>query len=271
MKSPFQGNGIMIEYYSQQQFFARENISMHVKMQESHRWYNSQTLQPVDKREFMRTLADVKLFLVRAMYHQNQLQSRCVGTTENARDLFPRSLVTTESVYILVRSCSIYGLSLEVATDDFNSEHKMKSVEKCTCPDTLAGYSCESCIPGYRRVNNQLLEGTCEKCECHDHSQTCDPLTGHCLECQHNTTGRRCENCLPGHYGNPSLGGQLGSCRPCACPLTNPDNNFSATCSLAALVNGGGGPTSTSDDYVCTACEPGYQGNKCEMYVLPPT
>lgn len=55
----------------------------------------------------------------------------------------------------------------------------------------------------------------------------------------------------------------LGACRPCGCPLTNPENNFSPTCALATLVSGGA--ASADDDYVCTACEVGYQGNKCEM------
>lgn len=80
---------------------------------------------------------------------------------------------------------------------------------------------------------------------------------------QHNTTGRRCHQCLPGHYGNPSLGGELGQCRPCACPTI--ENSHSAQCTLTQLVVGGAAAYG-EDAYVCTACETGYDGNKCEMY-----
>jgi laminin, alpha 1/2 len=79
---------------------------------------------------------------------------------------------------------------------------------------------------------------------------------------QHNTTGARCELCLPGFFGNPSLGGLLGQCRPCACPTVA--HSHSAECTLSQLVLDGAAAVG-QDEYVCTACEPGYDGNKCEM------
>lgn len=81
---------------------------------------------------------------------------------------------------------------------------------------------------------------------------------------QHNTTGFRCHQCLPGYYGNPSLGGEMGQCRSCACPTI--DNNFSSQCALTQLVVEGVA-ASSEDAYVCTACEQGYDGNKCEVLV----
>ncbi|KAM5126087.1 basement membrane-specific heparan sulfate proteoglycan core protein-like, partial [Mantella aurantiaca] len=42
-------------------------------------------------------------------------------------------------------------------------------------------------------------------------------------------------------------------CQPCACPLTDPENQFSKTCETM----GTGG-------YRCTACPPGYTGQYCE-------
>lgn len=41
-------------------------------------WYNSVTRTPADKADMLRALAGVERFLVRAMYQQNQLQSRWV-------------------------------------------------------------------------------------------------------------------------------------------------------------------------------------------------
>ncbi|KJH49986.1 laminin EGF-like protein [Dictyocaulus viviparus] len=78
----------------------------------------------------------------------------------------------------------------------------------------------------------------------------------------HNTTGVRCELCLPGHYGNPSLGGEMGACRPCACPTI--ENSHSTECVMTQLVVAG--PAASQEDaYVCTACDRGYEGNKCEV------
>ena len=73
---------------------------------------------------------------------------------------------------------------------------------------------------------------------------------------------------MAGFYGNPSLGGaELGACRRCACPAL--DAQHSAECALSALVGlagaGAGADEQEEDAYVCTACEPGYDGNKCEM------
>ncbi|PZC77204.1 hypothetical protein B5X24_HaOG203611 [Helicoverpa armigera] len=76
-------------------------------------------------------------------------------------------------------------------------------------------------------------------------------LDGPCGPCQHNTTGPRCERCLPGHYGNPVQ----GACKPCACPLFEASNNFSPNCALASA---------HGDEYVCTQCPDGYTGDHCE-------
>lgn len=117
----------------------------------------------------------------------------------------------------------------------------------------------QSCEVGYRRVNAQLYDGQCAECKCLGHSEECHPATGHCLDCQHNTAGPGCEQCKPGFFGDPSLGGLLGACRPCACPSA--ENSHSASCTLSRLLGAeGAGP----DDFVCNDCEAGYEGDKCE-------
>lgn len=95
---------------------------------------------------------------------------------------------------------------------------------------------------------------SCIKCECNGHSEECDAHSGHCINCQHNTTGSRCERCIQGHYGNPSLGGILGACKPCACPTI--ENSHSSSCALSQLVLDGGAAIG-EDEFVCTACETG--------------
>uniref|UniRef100_A0AC35FYQ3 Uncharacterized protein n=1 Tax=Panagrolaimus sp. PS1159 TaxID=55785 RepID=A0AC35FYQ3_9BILA len=73
-----EGNGIRLEHYSRINFFPRENISVTIPILERQGWYNSQTRQPIDKSDLMRALSDVKYFLIRARYNQEQLQSRFV-------------------------------------------------------------------------------------------------------------------------------------------------------------------------------------------------
>lgn len=45
-------------------------------MKEGAGWYNSQMRIPVDKNDMMRVLANVDYMMIRAMYHQTQVQSR---------------------------------------------------------------------------------------------------------------------------------------------------------------------------------------------------
>jgi len=66
---------------------------------------------------------------------------------------------------------------------------------------------------------------------------------------------------MEGFYGNPSLGGEPGTCKACACPTV--ENSHSSHCSLAQLVLEGAAAAS-QDEYVCTHCPAGYEGNKCE-------
>uniref|UniRef100_A0A674J3X9 Laminin subunit alpha 2 n=1 Tax=Terrapene triunguis TaxID=2587831 RepID=A0A674J3X9_9SAUR len=93
--------------------------------------------------------------------------------------------------------------------------------------------------------------GTCAACQCHGHSNMCDPETSICQNCRHNTAGDHCERCTVGFYGN--VRGSPEDCHPCACPLTIPSNNFSPSCVAEGL-----------SDYRCTACPPGYEGQYCE-------
>ncbi|VDM62918.1 unnamed protein product [Angiostrongylus costaricensis] len=243
-----EGNGIKVEYYTRMDFFPRENMTVQIPIREGAGWFNSLTRTPAEKADMMRALAGVEKFLVRAMYQQNQLQSSIFGLTLDTAVPPPE------------------GKPLENSDEDVLHpvvpDTRMRGVEVCECPEHFVGNSCESCAVGYRRVNNQLYGGRCEKCSCQGHTNTCDPFTGACTNCQHNTTGARCELCLPGHYGNPSLGGELGSCRPCACPTT--ENSRSSECVMTQLVVAG--PAVAQEDaYVCTACERGYEGNKCEV------
>ncbi|KAI3364158.1 hypothetical protein L3Q82_010974 [Scortum barcoo] len=159
-----------------------------------------------------------------------------------------------------------------------------------SCEECAAGFyrlraGSPASVPA-SRVPTAAGMGSCVQCQCSGHSSTCDPETSICqlicphvfpksncclvreicarqllavshfqpfhnLNCQDNTEGDRCERCAPGFYG--VVRGLHDDCKPCACPLANPENNFSPTCVAEGY-----------DDYRCTACPEGYEGKYCE-------
>ncbi|XP_062486114.1 basement membrane-specific heparan sulfate proteoglycan core protein isoform X7 [Pezoporus occidentalis] len=125
-------------------------------------------------------------------------------------------------------------------------------VEECRCPVGYAGLSCQRCASRFERVTKGPYLGTCSGCGCHGHSSTCDPVFGHCLNCQHNTEGPQCEKCKPGFFGDATKG-TATACHPCPCPYTEPARRFSESCFL-----------DTDGQATCDACAPGYAGRRCE-------
>ena len=71
------------------------------------------------------------------------------------------------------------------------------------------GQFCEQCASGFKRaVVNGGAYGVCVPCSCNSHQESlaaCEPETGAC-NCTHNTTGLQCELCMPGFYGDATLG-----------------------------------------------------------------
>ncbi|XP_041661167.1 laminin subunit alpha-2 isoform X9 [Cheilinus undulatus] len=183
----------------------------------------SETLQLISRRDFLTVLANVSRVMVRASY-----------STEPS------------AVYRL------HSFSMQVANPTARGEKRASAVEICSCPPGYAGTSCETCIPGFRRVNGNLYNGVCEACDCHGHASQCHEVTGHCLDCFHHTTGPHCDTCLPGFYGNATRGTPT-DCQRCSCPLSLPSNNFSPTCHL-----------SEEGELRCDQCQPGYTGPRCD-------
>ncbi|CAD5234464.1 unnamed protein product [Bursaphelenchus xylophilus] len=120
-----------------------------------------------------------------------------------------------------------------------------KWVESCKCGEGFVGQFCESCEAGYKRIIKfGGPTAKCIKCECNEHSDSCDAESGVCI-CNHNTDGDNCERCSRGYYGD-ALNGTPDDCKQCDCPEGGP-------CMLL--------PDGTT---TCTECPEGYQGKKCD-------
>ena len=89
------------------------------------------------------------------------------------------------------------------------------------------------------------------QCNCSGLSDECDILTRECLNCQLNTTGVACTDCLPGYY--PTNANNLTEgCSPCSCPgLPGSNQIFSNSCRIE------------SQELICLDCVEGHSGPRC--------
>ncbi|KAJ9598480.1 hypothetical protein L9F63_010833, partial [Diploptera punctata] len=174
------------------------------------------------RAELMSVLTHVKYMLLRAKFHTDQVE----GSRQDC----------TEEMGTAGGSGSLTQL-----------------VERCDCPPGYVGRSCEACGYGYTHVGPSPGQGECRKCNCSGHAPTCDPVTGQCAPCEHNTNGTKCEICNPGYYGDATQG-TPSDCLRCACPRLEAGNNFSPQCEL----------DDNDAGYICTDCPQGYDGDHCE-------
>ncbi|KAJ8665186.1 hypothetical protein QAD02_006848 [Eretmocerus hayati] len=129
---------------------------------------------------------------------------------------------------------------------------------QCICHDNTAGSNCEHCARGFY---GNPLKGTpddCQRCPCPDNGPCIllgnnpDPF---CSDCPVGRTGRRCEVCFDGYFGNPEKG---IPCKPCECN-NNIDLNAVRNCNQETgeclkCVNNTAGAH-------CEECLPGYYGD----------
>ena len=158
------------------------------------------TDQPINAALFRLALMRVELFLLRAKYHTDQIESR-LYRVQLGKPGWPSEASQAQ--------LSNHTISRRVVNENCAS----------FCPPPFAGSHCEQCEKGYymavhfrnklaRKLKSEfLLE--CKACDCN--GQPCDER-GKCL-CAGSTRGERCERCSIGHFGDPLRSIQ---CKPCA-------------------------------------------------------
>ncbi|XP_053203386.1 laminin subunit alpha-like [Panonychus citri] len=191
------------------------------------------------------------------------LESKFVHLTDStlvSRPQFMTLLLDLQSIYIRAAyfksmdSVTLTDFTIDSALDLPNINGSLASrVEQCICPPNYKGSSCEECVSGYYRVANGPYLGSCAPCQCNGHSNECDPLTGKCFNCKHETVGDHCELCKSGFYGNATVG-TPHDCLMCPCPMPN---NFAESCEVRQNAR-------IQTEIVCN-CKPGYSGQKCEL------
>ncbi|XP_008557031.1 laminin subunit alpha [Microplitis demolitor] len=169
-------------------------------------------------------------------------------TLENLKGVYIRGTYWEPSI-----AATLSDVTMDTTTDTYiPGSEQASSVEQCQCPPNYQGLSCEECAPGYYRVESGPYGGSCVRCQCNGHADTCDVKTGICHNCKNGTTGDHCEFCEQGYYGNATIGTPT-DCLICACPLPIASNNFATGCE----VNEAGNKISCD-------CLPGYYGARCE-------
>uniref|UniRef100_A0AAR2L104 Basement membrane-specific heparan sulfate proteoglycan core protein n=1 Tax=Pygocentrus nattereri TaxID=42514 RepID=A0AAR2L104_PYGNA len=105
--------------------------------------------------------------------------------------------------------CQRCACPLTLASNNFSPTCSLQGPGEVMCDQCEQGYTgakCERCANGY--YGNPTVPGQkCSVCECNGNVDTsepghCDSVTGECLKCVQHTSGRHCERCEDGYYGD---------------------------------------------------------------------
>ncbi|KAI8483367.1 Ubiquitin carboxyl-terminal hydrolase 30 [Branchiostoma belcheri] len=136
------------------------------------------------------------------------------------------------------------------------------------CQHNTRGNNCEHCEEGYTGNAQGGTPYDCQpvqriQCYCYRHASSCD-TNGRCVDCQHNTYGEHCENCLPGYRGDPKKGTAY-DCQVDRASDQQQPPSYSCHCHGHARACDSYGRCldcqHNTMGYRCEKCKPGYTGD----------
>ncbi|XP_007232077.3 laminin subunit alpha-1 [Astyanax mexicanus] len=154
--------------------------------------------------------------------------------------------------------CQRCACPLTLASNNFSPTCSLQGPGEIMCDQCEQGYTgtkCERCANGY--YGNPTVAGQkCSVCECNgnvDPSEPghCDAVTGECLKCVGHTSGRHCERCEDGYFGDAVT---AKDCQACGChangSVSSVCNIITGQCDCRANVVGD----------KCDRCQVGFHG-----------
>uniref|UniRef100_A0A8B9RAB4 Basement membrane-specific heparan sulfate proteoglycan core protein n=1 Tax=Astyanax mexicanus TaxID=7994 RepID=A0A8B9RAB4_ASTMX len=154
--------------------------------------------------------------------------------------------------------CQRCACPLTLASNNFSPTCSLQGPGEIMCDQCEQGYTgtkCERCANGY--YGNPTVAGQkCSVCECNgnvDPSEPghCDAVTGECLKCVGHTSGRYCERCEDGYFGDAVT---AKDCQACGChangSVSSVCNIITGQCDCRANVVGD----------KCDRCQVGFHG-----------
>ncbi|XP_014250027.1 laminin subunit alpha-1 isoform X2 [Cimex lectularius] len=224
----------------------------------------------ISREQLLSVLADIKHLLIRAKFHTDQAEGSLLACI---MEIGYESGSGSSIGFIEKCDCPPGNIGLSCEQCDFGYTKVTDGIvpvykvvcSKCNCHNHAAtcdattgqcgkcehhttGPLCESCMDGYYGDATKGTHTDCRRCACpliHDQnnfSPTCkaDSLDYVCTDCPEGYSGRHCESCAPGFFGNPEERGS--TCKPCNCS---------------------GGPCDTLKGH-CLTCHGNTHGLKCD-------
>lgn len=233
-------------------------ITIRIKLKE-HNWFKLDPKlklinQTVDRSQFSLILNSLRVLLIRASYHSDQIEARlytvtlgvtdpelkidspflakstaiCVNCSGNRDGLFcekcKKGYYGNPLTDYYCKPCQCPGIpnySYNYHAEGCFLDPNLSSRPICQCKKGYSGERCDHCDLNY--YLSDPIKGECKKCDCNGNvdfrePDVCDPVTGKCKNCLFNTQGDHCQVCKPGYFGDALK----QSCRPCAsCNSTN--------------------------------------------------
>ncbi|XP_035660967.1 laminin-like protein epi-1 isoform X3 [Branchiostoma floridae] len=180
------------------------------------------------------------------------------GTPSDCQPISDQSGARVSHQQQVTRRCNCHGHA-----------YQCDYIGRClNCQHNTRGNNCEHCEEGYAGNAQGGTPYDCQpvqkiQCYCYRHASSCD-ANGRCVNCQHNTYGEHCENCLPGYQGDPKKGTPY-DCEVARASDQQQSPSYSCNCHGHARACDSYGRCldcqHNTMGYRCETCKPGYTGD----------